>query len=266
MPSAKIANKKVVTAPMPSTPGPKGQRPVIVAQDIKKDFIVGKEPYHALRGLTATIYEAEFVIIYGPSGSGKSTFVNHLIGLEVPTSGKIWVDGIEIDHMSDDQRAELRVKRFGVVSQTPIWVKALSVLENVAMPLLIANMPESKAYARAVEVLTQIGLINWAKHKPTELSGGQQQRVNFARSLVNDPHILVLDEPTGNLDTKSANDVLQLLHDLNQQRNRTVMMITHNLEYLPMADRTIMIRDGLIQKIQENANPKFELLSTSALQ
>jgi len=254
---------KIVT---PTKSSKKVRRPVLVAKDVKKEFMIGKEPYHALRGLTATIYEAEFAIIYGPSGSGKSTFLNTLIGLERPTSGQIWVDDIEIDQMSEDQRAEIRLKRFGVVSQTPIWVKALTVWENVAMPLLIANVPDKVAMERAKVVLDQIGLFEWAKHKPTELSGGQQQRVNFARSLVNDPHILVLDEPTGNLDTKSSNEVLTLLHQLNQERNRTVIMITHNLEYLPMADRTIMIRDGLIDKIQENAKPDFKLLDASLLQ
>lgn len=236
---------------------------MIVAKNVTKDFVIGKEPYHALRGLSATIYESEFAIIYGPSGSGKSTFVNTLIGLERPTAGEIWVDGIEIDKMSEDQRADLRAKRFGVVSQQPIWIKALTVLENVAMPLLIANVPEKLAYQKATEIVTLVGLIDWAKHKPTELSGGQQQRINFARSLVNDPHILVLDEPTGNLDSSASDMVLKLLQDLNRQRKRTILMITHNLEYLPLADRTIMIRDGLITKITEQESQLLQATSMS---
>jgi putative ABC transport system ATP-binding protein len=229
----------------------KKKRPMIVAKDVKKDFIIGKEPYHVLRGLSATIYEAEFAIIYGPSGSGKSTFLNTLIGLETPTSGQVTVDGINISVMNEDQRSDLRAKRFGVVSQQPIWVKALTVLENVAMPLLIANVREKPAYEKAADTLKTVGLFDWAKHKPTELSGGQQQRVNFARSLVNDPHILVLDEPTGNLDSTSAMQVLKLLQELNRQHKRTILMITHNLEYLPLGDRLIEIRDGLIQKQTE---------------
>ncbi len=233
------------------TTAPNKKRPVIVAKDVTKDFMIGKEPYHALRGLSATIYEAEFAIIYGPSGSGKSTFLNTLIGLEVPSSGQVTVDGINISVMNEDQRSDLRAKRFGVVSQQPIWVKALTVLENVAMPLLIANVKEKKAYEKASETLKTVGLFDWAKHKPTELSGGQQQRVNFARSLVNDPHILILDEPTGNLDSTSAMQVLKLLQELNRQHNRTIVMITHNLEYLPLGDRLIEIRDGLIQKLVE---------------
>lgn len=233
------------------------RRPMIVAKDVKKEFMIGKEPYHALKGVSATIYEAEFAIIYGPSGSGKSTLLNTLIGLERPTSGEIWVDGIEIDKMTEDQRADLRANHFGVVSQQPIWIKALTVIENVMMPLLIANVAESAAKQKAIEVITQVGLLDWAKHKPTELSGGQQQRVNFARSLVSDPHILVLDEPTGNLDSIASDMVLSLLQDLNRQRKRTIVMITHNLEYLPLADRTIMVRDGLITKILEQEGKKL---------
>jgi putative ABC transport system ATP-binding protein len=245
--------------PIQPVPGSKvkTRRPMIVAKNVTKEFMIGKEPYHALRGLSATIYEAEFAIIYGPSGSGKSTFVNTLIGLEKPTTGEVWVDGIEIDKMTEDQRADLRAKRFGVVSQTPIWIKALTTLENVAMPLLIANVKEKLAYQRATETLTIVGLLDWAKHKPTELSGGQQQRVSFARSLVNDPHILVLDEPTGNLDSASSDQVLKLLQDLNRQRKRTILMITHNLDYLPLADRTIMIRDGQITEIKEQEGKKL---------
>lgn len=233
------------------------KKPVIVAKDVTKIFTIGKEQYKVLHGLSVTVYVGEFTIIYGPSGSGKSTFLNTLIGLEKPTGGEIFIDGIEIDKMTEDQRAELRATRFGVVSQSPIWVKALSVLENVAMPLLIQNVPEARAFARAKEVLEMVGLPEKYKNKPTELSGGQQQRVNFARSLVNDPHILVLDEPTGNLDTKSSDQVLWLLNELNRRRERTILMITHNLEYLELADKTIMIRDGLITNITEQIAKPF---------
>jgi len=234
---------------------PKKKRPIIVAEKVKKTFLVGREPYQALRGVDATMYDGEFIIIAGPSGSGKSTFLNTIIGLERPNEGKIWVDNIEIDQMNDDQRAELRVKLIGVVSQQPIWVKALTIVENVAMPLLIAGRTERESYDRAVQAITQVGLIEWAKHKPTELSGGQQQRINLARGLVNDPRILVLDEPTGNLDSVSATQVLTLLMGLNQQKRRTIIMVTHNMEYLPLADRVIRIRDGQVAKIEENSNP-----------
>lgn len=221
---------------------------MLVATKVTKDFLVGREPYHAIRGMSATIADGEFVIIHGPSGSGKSTLLNLLIGLESPSTGQIWVDNIEIEKMTDDQRAHLRAQKFGVVAQQPIWVKALTVLENVAMPLLIANVHEHEAFQRAREMLKRIGLIDWARHKPTELSGGQQQRVNLARALINEPHIVVLDEPTGNLDSTSAFQVLELLEQLRTQQQRTILMVTHNLEYLPLATHLLQIRDGLIEK------------------
>jgi putative ABC transport system ATP-binding protein len=246
-----MAEPTVLKTSKPSRNGAH-RRKVIVAKNVKKTFKVGNEPYPAVRGISVEMYDAEFIIIYGPSGSGKSTFLNTIIGLERPTEGEIWVDGIEIDKMNDDQRAQMRVTRIGVVAQQPIWVKALTVLDNVAMPLLIANHKEKDAYQRARESLKQVGLLDWSKHKAAELSGGQQQRVNLARALVNNPHILVLDEPTGNLDTQSAIQVLRILQDLNRQHRRTVIMVTHNLDYLPLADRTVMIRDGKIEKVTEN--------------
>lgn len=233
---------------------PKAQ-PIIVAENVTKTFMIGKQPYQVLRGISATVNYGEFAIVAGPSGSGKSTFLNTIIGLERPTTGKIFIDNIQIDHMTDDQRAELRVKLVGVVSQQPIWVKSLNIVENVAMPLLIANVPTAEAYKRATEVITQVGLIEWAKHKPTELSGGQQQRINLARGLVNNPRILFLDEPTGNLDSASSTTVLTLLMNLNQQQKRTIIMVTHNMDYLVLADRVIRIRDGLIAKVEINDNP-----------
>lgn len=231
------------------------RKPIIVAENVHKEFMIGNQPYAALRGATATMLDGEFVIISGPSGSGKSTFLNTIIGLEPPSKGKIIVDGVQIDQMSEDQRAEMRVKLIGVVSQQAIWVKALTIVENVAMPLLIANYSERDALERATQAITQVGLIEWAKHKPTELSGGQQQRINLARALVNNPRVIVLDEPTGNLDSQSALQVLELLMDLNQKRQRTIVMVTHNLEYLPLANRIIRIRDGVVASVEENKNP-----------
>ncbi len=253
MAAAKVRSSKSTAPELKSY---KGRKPVIVAEDVTKQFTVGREPYQVLCGVSLTIFEGEFIIMYGPSGSGKSTFLNTIIGLEPPTSGKIFIDGIEIDSLSDDERAELRVKRIGLVSQAPIWVKALSVLENIAMPLLIANASDHVAFTKATEKLAEIDLLNWAKHKPTELSGGQQQRVNLARALVNDPRIIFLDEPTGNLDSHSAEQVLNLLMKLNKEERRTLIMVTHNLEYLPLADRTVMIRDGKVEKITVKADLK----------
>lgn len=245
IPPASLTSKKNGRPAPPAKTSTK-RRPMLVAKGVVKDFMVGHEPYHAVRGISTEIFDGEFVIIFGPSGSGKSTFLNMLIGLEPPTSGQVWVDGIEIDKMSDDQRGELRATKFGVVAQQPIWVKALTVRENTAMPLIILNAREHDAFVKADVALYRVGLSSHMLHKPTELSGGQQQRVNLARALVNNPQILVLDEPTGNLDSKSSFQVLDLLEQMNKERRRTILMVTHNMEYLPLADHLIEIHDGKI--------------------
>lgn len=231
----------------------------VETQELKKSFVVGKEPYPALRGISVQIYDGNFTIIYGPSGSGKSTLLNCIIGLEPPTSGKIWVAGQRIDLMTEDERAEMRAAKFGVVSQQPIWIKALTVLENVALPLLLQGVDKKEAKERSLASLQNVGMESLAKHKPVEISGGQQQRVSLARALVHNPQVLILDEPTGNLDTHSSDQVLQLLHSLNKDFQRTIIMVTHNLVYLPYANQTIALTDGLINEIK---NATGQIMST----
>ncbi len=226
----------------------------IAAEEITKSFMIGNKSYPVLHGISAKIYNGDFVIVYGPSGSGKSTMLNLLLGLEQPTTGKLWVAGQRIDHMDEDQRARMRAHRFGVVYQQPIWIKALTVLENVAMPLLISDIPEDVSFRKAKEALAEVGMAEYASYHPTEISGGQQQRVSLARSLVHNPKIMVLDEPTGNLDTHSADNVMQLLQNLNRDHRRTIIMVTHNMIYLPYANHTIMIQDGVINK-DERTDP-----------
>ncbi len=228
-----------------------GQPPIISAENVMKQFKAGSENYQAIRGISVDIYRNDFTIIYGPSGSGKSTLLNSLIGLEVPTRGTVYFNNQNLTAMAEDERAELRAQNLGVVYQQAIWVKSLSVLENVAMPLLIAGADRGKAFKRALAALQEINLEMYADRRPTELSGGQQQRVSLARALVNDPAVVILDEPTGNLDTHNSDLVMQLLQDLNVKRNRTIIMVTHNLVYLPYANRTIAIKDGLIEKITD---------------
>jgi putative ABC transport system ATP-binding protein len=222
--------------------------PIVKTVKLVKSFVVGKDPYEAVRGIDLEINEGDFAIIYGPSGSGKSTLLNCLIGLESPTSGQIWLDGERIDKLEEDQRSLVRSKKIGVVYQQPIWVKSLSVLENVALPLLISGVKTSIAFKRAKKLLCEVAMQNLAHHKPTEISGGQQQKVSLARALIHNPRILVLDEPTGNLDTHSSDEVMQLLQELNSKLNTTIVMVTHNLIYLPIANRTIVVKDGLLDK------------------
>lgn len=225
--------------------------PLIIMEGVTKSFPMGGEQYPALHEVNLTIDPGDFALLIGPSGSGKSTILNLMIGLELPTAGKIWFAGQRLDKMEEDERASLRTKKFGFVHQQSIWIKSLSILENVAIPLIIAGMPLKSAYDHAHHSLAQVGMGRYSKHKPTEISGGQQQRISLARALVNNPKVIVLDEPTGNLDTHTADEVMQLLQKLNHQHKRTIVMVTHNLIYLPYANRTISVLDGRIEKIKE---------------
>lgn len=234
---------------------------VIVTEDVTKVFDLGKTQYRALRGATTTIYEGDFTILYGASGSGKSTLLHNIIGLERPTGGKIIVNGKRIDLMRGDDRAEFRTRNFGVVYQQPIWIKSLTIEENVAMPLLISGEDNNEAIKKAKSALDKVGMNTHVGHKPTEISGGQQQRVGLARALINDPKILVLDEPTGNLDTHAADEVMQMLAHLNADKKRTILMVTHNLVYLPYANRTIMMQDGKVAKTDVGFNEISKMMN-----
>ncbi|MDO8513748.1 MAG: ABC transporter ATP-binding protein [bacterium] len=225
-----------------------GEKPIIKAESVVKSFHIGEADYEVLHGISVDIVPGSFIIIYGPSGSGKSTFLNCLIGLDTISKGKISVFGSRLDQMNEDERSKVRSEFFGVVHQQPIWVKSLSVVENVALPLMIQGSSNKEASGRAMQFLKQVGMDKYAKRRPTEISGGEQQRVSLARALIHDPKILVLDEPTGNLDTHSADEVMGLLQSLNIQEKRTIIMVTHNLIYLPYASQTIDMKDGLINQ------------------
>lgn len=197
-----------------------------------------------LKNVSFEIDATDFVIIYGPSGSGKSTVLNHLVGLEVPDKGKIVIRGNDLTRMDDEQRAVFRAQKFGMVYQVWYWTKSLSVVENVALPLYIQGDSRSSANKKALSVLEELGLDKYANKNPLQLSGGEQQRVALARALVNNPWIIVADEPTGNLDTHNSDLVMQTFQKLNVRNKRTIIMVTHNLVYLPMATKTIAIKDG----------------------
>ncbi len=230
--------------------------PIIALTNVTKQFPVGNEFYPALRGISLEIFPEDFTIIHGPSGSGKSTLLNILTGLELPTEGKVFLGGKRIDTLAEDDRGAIRNHYLGTVHQQPIWIKSLTVWENVALPLLIAGCQATTARDRALRALGEVGMGRYAKHRPTEISGGQQQRVSLARAIIHNPRVLVLDEPTGNLDTHAADQVLQLLQELNKHHRRTIVMVTHNLIYLPFANRTIEVQDGLIkQQVKETIKP-----------
>lgn len=220
---------------------------IIKISDLKKSYFSEEnEESQILRGISTEVKKRDFAILYGPSGSGKSTLLHHIVGLEQPTSGNVIVNGTDITKLNQEERAIFRAKTFGMVYQFWYWAKSLTVWENVAMPLFISGSSEARAKRKAMESLAGIGIEKYAYKRPTQLSGGEQQRVGLARALVNNPPIIVADEPTGNLDTHNADLVMQIFQDLNHIKHRTVIMVTHNLSYLPMANRTIGMRDGLV--------------------
>jgi len=218
------------------------------AKDVHKTFHVGAVDVEVLKGVSTEIKEGEFFVIFGPSGSGKSTLLHTLLGLERPTTGEVRIEGQDCYAMSEDEAAEFRKSRIGMVYQQAYWIKSLSVAENVAFPMFLLGMMPSEAIAKAYQMLEIVGMEAWKDYSPTELSAGQQQRVSVARALINNPVILVADEPTGNLDTKAGEELMQMLSQLNKD-GRTVVMVTHDLEYMKYATKLIRIVDGLIDGV-----------------
>lgn len=227
----------------------KQKKPIIETKNLFKTFHVGKGKVEVLKDINLEIYAGEFVIIFGPSGCGKSTLLNTLVGLEAPTSGKITVRGTNFYNLTSDQRAEFRRKKFGIVHQQSNWIKSLSVVENVAFPLAVGGYSYHKGIERSRRLLNLFRLDEFEKNTPTELSGGQQQRVSVVRALVTNPWIVIADEPTGNLDTTSAADLMYVFQFLNSESKRTVIMVTHNPDYEKYATKIIKMEDGKIKNI-----------------
>lgn len=222
------------------------RQPLIEIDRVSKSFKVGKNIIPVLKNINIKIYPQEFIIILGPSGSGKSTLLNILLGLELPTSGRVSLNGVDITKKKADQISKIRFKVFGIIFQKSDWIRSLSVMQNVALPLAMNNIGKKKRNPIAIQRLKEVGMEDHAQYIPTELSGGQQQKVSLARSLVNDPPIIIADEPTGNLDTVSAEKVMNTFKDLNERLKKTVMMVTHNIDYVRYASRTIYVRDGAV--------------------
>ncbi|MCX8181837.1 MAG: ABC transporter ATP-binding protein [Candidatus Methanomethyliaceae archaeon] len=220
---------------------------VIVAIDLWKIYRLGKVEYPALRGINMRIRRGEFVAVVGPSGSGKSTLLNLFGALDRPTRGKVIIDGVEISALRSDQLAELRNKKLGFVFQTFNLIPYMSAVDNVEVPMIASGLSPKERRARAMELLALVGLNGFEKNRPNELSGGQQQRVAIARALANDPQIILADEPTGNLDSKSAAEVIDVLHNLNK-KGVTIIMVTHNLGLIKHCHRVLWMKDGLVEK------------------
>jgi putative ABC transport system ATP-binding protein len=226
---------------------------IIQISDIKKEYVVGKEIIHALRSVSLHIFKNEYVALMGPSGSGKSTLMNMLGCLDTPTGGEYILSGHSVAHMSDNQLAEVRNKEIGFVFQTFNLMPRLSALENVMVPLIYSGISKKERIKQAMEVLEQVGLGDRIMHKPNELSGGQKQRVAIARALVNKPSIILADEPTGNLDSKTSEEIMGLFEEIHKNGN-TIIVVTHEEDIAQRAHRIVRLKDGLIESDTKNEN------------
>ncbi|RZK78948.1 MAG: ABC transporter ATP-binding protein [Pedobacter sp.] len=228
---------------------------LINIKDIGRKYVIGAEVIHALKSVSLDIFKGEFVALMGPSGSGKSTLMNILGCLDTPSKGDYVLNGINVSQMSDDELAEVRNKEIGFVFQTFNLLPRSTSLDNVALPLIYAGVNKKDRDARSQKALENVGLGNRVTHKPNELSGGQRQRVAVARALINNPSIILADEPTGNLDTKTSIEIMGLLEEIHSKGN-TIILVTHEEDIAQHAHRIVRMRDGLIEKDYVNTDIK----------
>jgi putative ABC transport system ATP-binding protein len=221
---------------------------VISAHDLWKIYCLGKIEYPALRGLSLTVKRGEFVALLGPSGSGKSTLLNLFGALDRPTRGQVLIDGVDISKLSDDRLAALRNEKLGFVFQTFNLLPYMSAEDNVEVPLIACNVGKNERKKIAQDLLKMVGLEGKEKNRPSELSGGQQQRVAVARALTNNPKIILADEPTGNLDSKSAEEIINILKNLNSEKGVSIVMVTHNPQLTMFCHRVLYLKDGQLEK------------------
>jgi len=228
-------------------PGDVPRDAVIVTRNLQREYDMGGEIVRALRGVDITIRRNEFVAIMGPSGSGKSTLMNMIGCLDTPTHGEYWLNGHRVSELEDNELARIRNKEIGFVFQTFNLLPRATALHNVELPLVYAGVSGKERKARAVDALTQVGLADRMEHRPNELSGGQRQRVAIARALVNQPSIILADEPTGNLDSTTSVEILALFNQLHQQ-NQTIVLVTHEHDIAAHARRQVHLKDGMVEQ------------------
>ena len=221
------------------------KKPIIELKNVKKIYKMGNVEVPALNGVSMIVNRGEFIAIMGPSGSGKSTLMNMVGCLDVPTIGNIFLDGNDISKMTESDLAQIRGRKIGFVFQKFNLLSTLTALENITIPMMFQNIEIEKRNFRAMKLLSLVGLEERANHKPSELSGGQQQRVAIARSLANDPEVILADEPTGNLDTKTGKEVIATLTKLHDE-GKTIIMVTHDPNVAKFAQRIVLIKDGMI--------------------
>jgi putative ABC transport system ATP-binding protein len=248
----------MTTQPLETTPSPSrnGADLIIDARDVVKTYRTEDVVVNALRGVTLSVPRGEMVAIMGPSGCGKTTLLNCMSGLDTIDQGLILINGEDINKMSDDKRTEFRARQMGFVFQFYNLLPVLSAVENVELPLLVSGTKSSEARKRAMESLDLVHLQDWAKHRPAQLSGGQRQRVTIARALVNNPAIVWGDEPTGDLDTQNASEIMQLITDLNRRHRQTFVIVTHAPEVAATCHRIVHMKDGQIVREESPAGAR----------
>jgi putative ABC transport system ATP-binding protein len=229
---------------------------ILEVKGVKKAYRMGNVSVPALRGVSFSVEEGEFVAILGPSGSGKSTLLHVIGGLDRPDEGTVFIDGEDIFTLSSNQLADVRLHKIGFVFQFFNLLPRLSALKNVELPLTLADVNEKETTEKAKKLLALVGLGERMHHRPSELSGGEQQRVAIARALINDPKIILADEPTGNLDTKTGWEIVELMKNLNAKKEQTFIIVTHDPSIAEEADRIIYVKDGIVEGIKERVNKK----------
>ncbi len=243
-----IVPKKQSMTNVPS--GQKKKKVLIKLKDVWKTYYLGDNILDVLKNVNVEINQGEFVVITGASGSGKSTLMNQIGILDTPSKGQIKLEGIDISTLSESDLAQLRGKKIGFIFQQFNLIPSLTALENVILPTIFQNVPEEIRQKRARELLKKVDLEDRMEHRPNELSGGQQQRVAFARALINNPDIILADEPTGNLDSKAGKQVMHMLAELHQEENKTIILVTHDVDLVKYAEKSIFIRDGEIVDVK----------------
>ena len=218
----------------------------IKIEKVSKVFDLGNRKIQALGEIDLEVKGRDFLVIYGPSGCGKSTLLNIIAGVEEPSTGKVIIRDKNIFHMNEDERGIFRSKKMGIIYQMFYWMKSLNVVENVAMPLIIEGVPEKFALKRAAELLEELNIGKLATQRPPQLSGGEQQKIAFARALISNPHIIIADEPTGNLDSSASDEIMSLFVSLNTEKKKTIVLVTHNQSYWDLGTERLEMKDGLI--------------------
>lgn len=229
------------------------QEVIIEVRNLVKNFTIGNRTISVLKNINFQIRSGEYIILFGPSGSGKTTLLNLLAGLDRPTAGNIFIRGEDITQINSQALAYHRLIRIGMVFQDFNLIQAMTAVDNVALPLIFANIGYKQRLKYARSLLSDMGLSDRYRHRPIELSGGEQQRVAIARALINNPWILLIDEPTGNLDTDSADEIISIITQLNRKAKRTIILVTHNPDYLGLADRVFSLKDGKIMTTLSNS-------------